>query len=189
MVSPVCAAITVPLKAAAQAITQFMGEIERQIGWATHAGVFTGAGALEQRQVDFIRLLRQAPAVTELTWLDPQGREQLKVSRHYALHMAALYPALPRHVARAHGGRLRVGYLSADFHQHATAQLMAQMLECHDRAEFEVTLLSAGPRDDSPMRRRLRAGSERFEELSGKSFEAMARRIRDVAQANQAAAA
>ena len=67
--------------AAAQAITQFMGEIERQIGWATHAGVFTGAGALEQRQVDFIRLLRQAPAVTELTWLDPQGREQLKVSR------------------------------------------------------------------------------------------------------------
>jgi signal transduction histidine kinase/CheY-like chemotaxis protein len=67
--------------AAAQAITQFMGEIERQVGWATHAGVFTGAGAVEQRRIDFIRLLRQAPAVTELTWLDPQGREQLKVSR------------------------------------------------------------------------------------------------------------
>ena len=106
--------------------------------------------------------------------------EQLKVSQHYALHMAALYPALPRQVARAHGGRLRIGYLSADFHQHATAQLMAQMLECHDRAEFEVTLLSAGPRDDSPMRRRLRAGSEHFEELSGKTFEAMARRIREL---------
>ena len=106
--------------------------------------------------------------------------EQLKVSRHYALHMAALYPALPRHVARAHGGRLRIGYLSADFHQHATAQLMAQMLECHDRGGFEVTLLSAGPRDDSPLRRRLRAGSEHFEELSGKTFEAMARRIREL---------
>ena len=67
--------------AATQAIAQFMGEIERQVGWATHAGVFTGAGAVEQRRIDFIRLLRQAPAVTELTWLDPQGREQLKVSR------------------------------------------------------------------------------------------------------------
>ena len=36
--------------------------------------------------------------------------------------------------ARARDGRLRVGYLSADFHQHATSQLMAQMLECHDRS-------------------------------------------------------
>ena len=106
--------------------------------------------------------------------------EQLKVSRHYALHVAALYPALPRRAARAHGGRLRIGYLSADFHQHATAQLMAQMLECHDRSAFEVTLLSAGPRADGPLRRRLRAGSERFEELSGQPFEAMARRIREL---------
>lgn len=106
--------------------------------------------------------------------------EQLKVSRHYALHMASMYPALPRRIARPRPGRLRVGYLSADFHQHATAQLMAQMLECHDRAAFEVTLLSGGPRDDSPMRRRLRAGSERFEELHGQSFEAMARRIREL---------
>ena len=43
--------------------------------------------------------------------------EQLKVSRHYALHVAQLYPPLPRRVARAHDGRLRIGYLSADFHQ------------------------------------------------------------------------
>jgi predicted O-linked N-acetylglucosamine transferase (SPINDLY family) len=106
--------------------------------------------------------------------------EQLKVSRHYALHMAALYPALPRRSARAHAGRLRLGYLSADFHEHATAQLMAQMLECHDRSAFEVTLLSAGPCDEGPMRQRLRAGSEGFEELSGQSFEAMARRVREL---------
>ena len=60
--------------------------------------------------------------------------EQLKVARHYALHVAQLHRPLPRRVARAHGGRLRIGYLSADFHQHATSQLMAQMLECHDRS-------------------------------------------------------
>ncbi|MEP7303168.1 MAG: BTAD domain-containing putative transcriptional regulator [Caldimonas sp.] len=107
--------------------------------------------------------------------------EQLKVSRHYALHVARLHPPLPRCVARAHSGRLRVGYLSADFHQHATAQLMAQMLECHDRGAFEVTLFSAGPLDESPMRQRLRAGSEHFEELSGLSFQAMAVRIRELA--------
>jgi len=79
--------------------------------------------------------------------------EQLKVARHYALHVAALYPPLPRRVARARDGRLRIGYLSADFHQHATSQLMAQMLECHDRSAFEVTLLSSGLDDKSAMRR------------------------------------
>jgi len=106
--------------------------------------------------------------------------EQLKVSRHYALHVEALYPSLSRRVARAHEGRLRIGYLSADFHQHATSQLMAQMLECHDRGAFEVTLFSAGPRDESPMRQRLRAGSEHFEELFGLSFQTMAARIREL---------
>ena len=106
--------------------------------------------------------------------------EQLEVSRRYALHVARLYPPLPRITARARDGRLRIGYLSADFHQHATSQLMAQMLECHDRGAFEVTLFSAGPVDDSPMRRRLVAGSEHFEELSGKSFQAMAARIREL---------
>ncbi|MEO5880951.1 MAG: hypothetical protein ABIQ06_00905 [Caldimonas sp.] len=106
--------------------------------------------------------------------------EQLKVARHYALHVEASYPPLPRRAARAHDGRLRIGYLSADFHQHATSQLMAQMLECHDRGAFEVTLFSAGPRDDSLMRQRLRAGSEHFEDLFGLSFQAMAARIREL---------
>ena len=106
--------------------------------------------------------------------------EQLEVSRRYAEHIARLHPPLPRVAAKARDGRLRIGYLSADFHQHATSQLMAQMLECHDRSAFEVTLLSAGPVDQSPMRQRLVAGTEHFEELHGKSFQAIAARIREL---------
>ncbi len=106
--------------------------------------------------------------------------EQLKVARHYALHVESLYPPLTRRVARTHGGRLRIGYLSADFHQHATSQLMAQMLECHDRSAFEVTLFSNGPDDRSAMRQRMVASSEHFDELRGLSFEAMAQRIREL---------
>lgn len=104
--------------------------------------------------------------------------EQLKVSRHYALHAASSVVPLPRRAARQHGGRLRIGYLSADFHQHATSQLMVQMLESHDRTRYEVTLLSAGPDDDSPLRHRMVAACERFEELRGQRFRAMAQRIR-----------
>jgi predicted O-linked N-acetylglucosamine transferase (SPINDLY family) len=58
--------------------------------------------------------------------------------------------------------RARIAYLSADFHQHATAQLMAGVFEQHDRSCFEVTGISVGPNDHSGMRRRIEAGFERF---------------------------
>jgi predicted O-linked N-acetylglucosamine transferase (SPINDLY family) len=105
--------------------------------------------------------------------------EVLKVARLYARHIAGRVAPLPRRAARAHAGRLRIGYLSADFHQHATSQLMAQMLECHDRERFEVTLFSAGADDGSPMRARIAAACERFEDLRGLTHPAMAQRIRE----------
>jgi HAMP domain-containing protein len=65
--------------AAARRIEEFIDQIERQIGWTTHAR--WAAGPLDQRRFDYARLLRQAPAITELTELDGAGKEQLKVSR------------------------------------------------------------------------------------------------------------
>jgi PAS domain S-box-containing protein len=65
--------------AAARRIEEFIDQIERQIGWTTHAR--WAAGPLDQRRFDYVRLLRQAPAITELTELDAAGKEQLKVSR------------------------------------------------------------------------------------------------------------
>ncbi len=106
--------------------------------------------------------------------------EILKVARHYALHTFARARPLPRRTAKASPGRLRIGYLSADFHQHATSQLIAQMLECHDRDAFEVTLLSTGPDDRSPLRQRIVASSEHFENLRGRDVPAMAARIREL---------
>ena len=40
--------------------------------------------------------------------------------------------------------RIRVAYLSADFHEHATSFLMAGMFECHDKSRFDVTAISFG---------------------------------------------
>jgi signal transduction histidine kinase len=67
--------------AAAARIEQFVKEIERQIGWTAHPQLVTGAAALEQRRVDYFLLLRQVPAVTEVSQLDAKGKEQLRVSR------------------------------------------------------------------------------------------------------------
>ena len=66
---------------AASRIEQFVHEIERQMGWATHPQVVTGAAALEQRRIDDFRLFRQVPAITEISQLDAKGREELRVSR------------------------------------------------------------------------------------------------------------
>lgn len=104
--------------------------------------------------------------------------EQLQVARLYVRRMESRVRPLPRRAPSASSGRLRVAYLSSDFHQHATSQLIVQMLESHDRDAFEVTLLSTGPDADSEMRRRVRAACERFEDLRDASFEAVARRIR-----------
>ncbi|MEZ5910555.1 MAG: GAF domain-containing protein [Hyphomicrobiaceae bacterium] len=66
---------------AAVVIERFLKEIEGQLGWTTHAVAASSAALLEARRLDFLRLLRQAPAITEVTLVGGDGREQLKVSR------------------------------------------------------------------------------------------------------------
>ncbi|HEY6354814.1 MAG TPA: hypothetical protein VIY30_10015 [Burkholderiaceae bacterium] len=105
--------------------------------------------------------------------------EQHRVAVHYARHLAARTVPLPRRYARAHEGRLRVGYLSADFHQHATSQLTVQMFEAHDRSRVEVTLFSAGADDGTPLRRRMRSAAEHFVDLHGCGLPQMATAIRE----------
>ena len=65
---------------AAGRIEAFIRDIERQVGWASQGQLGTRQ-TVEQRRFEFIRLQRQAPAVTEVSQLDPAGREQLRVSR------------------------------------------------------------------------------------------------------------
>ena len=66
-------------EAAAEKISQFVREIEGQVGWTTQLP--WSAETFEQRRFDAQRLLRQVPAITEVAMLDPDGREQLRVSR------------------------------------------------------------------------------------------------------------
>src|SRR5882762_6232314 len=67
--------------AAALRIEQFVREIEHQMGWTTQPQVVAVSGAPEQRQIDYVRLLRQVPPITEVAFLDGRGREQLRMSR------------------------------------------------------------------------------------------------------------
>src|SRR3984957_19605440 len=66
-------------EAAAAKISQFIKEIESQLGWTTQLP--WSEGSIEPRRFDALRLLRQVPAITELAQIDSTGKERLRVSR------------------------------------------------------------------------------------------------------------
>jgi len=67
--------------AAAGRIEQFVRDIERRVRAAMEVPFTDPAIAREQREIDFLRLIRDVPAITEVVQLDPAGRVQLLVSR------------------------------------------------------------------------------------------------------------
>jgi predicted O-linked N-acetylglucosamine transferase (SPINDLY family) len=75
------------------------------------------------------------------------------------------------------GDRLRIGYVSSDFHNHATAHLMLGLFRRHDRSRIEVHAYSFGPDDGSHYRQRIAADCDAFTDLHGQSAQAIARRI------------
>ncbi len=76
-------------------------------------------------------------------------------------------------------GRLRIAYVSADFHEHATAFLAAELFELHDRDRFEVLAYSYGPDDGSAMRQRLVKAFDRFRDIRSVPLDAVARCMAD----------
>jgi hypothetical protein len=66
-------------EAVAAMIAQFIKEMESQISWTTQLP--WSVGTMDQRRFDALRLLRAVPAISELSFLDASGTEQLKVSR------------------------------------------------------------------------------------------------------------
>ena len=75
-------------------------------------------------------------------------------------------------------GRIRVGYLSSDFYHHATAQLLAELLEQRDTARFEVVLYCHSRDDGSELRARVRAACDRVVDVCTLDNDAISARIR-----------
>src|SRR5438067_9728879 len=65
--------------AAASRIEQYVAQIEQQLAYAALPQL--DAGDVELRRIEFLKLLRQAPEVTDIAQVDPGGHEQIAVSR------------------------------------------------------------------------------------------------------------
>ncbi len=71
-------------------------------------------------------------------------------------------PALPAIAKSTRRGKIRIGYYSADYHNHATTYLMAGLFERHDRNRFDLVAFSYGPDQNDDMRKRVSAAFDQF---------------------------
>jgi protein O-GlcNAc transferase len=65
--------------------------------------------------------------------------------------------------------KIRIGYFSSDFYNHATAYLMVDFFEMHDRSRFELIAFSFGPPKDDDMRRRISTAFDQFFDIGSES--------------------
>jgi predicted O-linked N-acetylglucosamine transferase (SPINDLY family) len=73
--------------------------------------------------------------------------------------------------------KIRIAYLSNDFHDHATTMLLIEMFEAHDRARFELHAFSFGADDGRTMRQRIIETFDVFHDVSALDDSAVARAI------------
>lgn len=65
--------------------------------------------------------------------------------------------------------KIKIGYYSADFHNHATSYLMEELFKVHDRNRFEIVAFSFGPNLQDDMRARLESIFDVFVDVRDKS--------------------
>lgn len=118
----------------------------------------------------------EGPAVRPFVLLpleDNPARHQIRAERFVQerYQLAALPPIAP---PKAKPARIKIGYFSAVFHNHAVMHLMAKLLEVHDRSRFQVHAYSYGPEADDEMRVRAQKAVEVFRDVRAHDARAIA---------------
>lgn len=126
--------------------------------------LWEGLEELEAKAADRIRDDGAAcdPFKAVISYDDPQ-LHKLCADRLSATERT-ITPLVPRRSSKG-SHKLRIAYMSADFHDHATTRLMAELFELHDRAQFEVVAYSYGHDDGSAMRKRVTEAFDRFNDV------------------------
>ncbi len=65
--------------------------------------------------------------------------------------------------------KIKIGYFSCDFHNHATSLLMANLFELHDRSKFEIIGFNIGRKIEDDMYKRVNSAFDKFFNLEDKS--------------------
>ena len=109
---------------------------------------------------------------------DARPEDIARAHRELGQTMARSMPAPRRHppLALEHGRRLRVGYVSPDFHTHSVAYFFEGVLAAHDRGAFEIACYDCGTIADATTAR-MRASAQIWREVASLDDDALAARI------------
>jgi protein O-GlcNAc transferase len=154
----------------AEALAQLVYHRARACDWSDPGAEETLLSAVRQNVARIPPFMLIPTAAT--------AADQLRCARKWVEHFAVPEQQVFQHHAAPRAGRLRVGYLSSDFHDHATAYLISEMIERHDRAHFEIHGYSYGTDPGGTMRARLVAAFDRFTDIDALSHRDAAARIR-----------
>ena len=106
---------------------------------------------------------------------------QRRVAQSYAARRFPPRAELGPIPTRQRAAKIRLGYYSADYRDHATTRLIAELFELHDRSRFELIGFDFGPASDDAMHRRVREACDRFIDLrtmSDREAAALSRELR-----------
>lgn len=78
------------------------------------------------------------PAMARLLWARTDRAAAMPNSD--SIRLSAEPPSPPRRLLSGPGEKLRIGYLSSDYHEHATMRLIEDVFALHDREAFDITL-------------------------------------------------
>jgi protein O-GlcNAc transferase len=78
----------------------------------------------------------------------------------------AILPIIPKCAPHE---KIRLGYFSADYYDHATMHLMAELFELHDKSRFELIAFSFGPEKNDEMRTRVVRAFDQFIDVRNQS--------------------
>lgn len=102
-----------------------------------------------------------------LSWVDNPYLHLAQSKRHQdTADYAPNRPALASQELQQ-GGRIKIGYFGADFHDHATMYLMSGLLREHDHENFEIFIFSYGPPSEQEMRRVAESCADSFFDVFG----------------------
>jgi len=113
--------------------------------------------------------------------LPSSATEQQRCAKNFA---DKVYPVDPKSMnasfplSRMDNEKIRIGYLSSDFYGHATAYLMAELFELHDRTRFEIVMFSYGRGPNDEMRTRLINATNAYHDVHALSDAQIAEKIR-----------
>ena len=121
-------------------------------------------------------------AATPFALLSISSSEKLN---SYASEIWAKYQSGPEYptikfMKKEKNEKIKLGYFSADFHDHATTQLMAGLFESHDKNNFNLTAFSFGPNREDPNRQRLLKAFDQFVDVSKLTAFEIASKSRDM---------